>query len=146
MRDIKWFTGPRGATLLETVLVLSTAAILMGIAVPSAQRSLDRIVVRSAASDLASVLHSARTMALAGRVTIAVDADPVTGAMRVRRGERVLFTRNIASAHGVQVTQTRDSMAFGPIGLGRGAANLSYVIRRRAAAETVFVSRLGRIR
>jgi hypothetical protein len=30
--------------------------------------------------------------------------------------------------------------------LGRGAANLSVIIRRRAAAETVVVSRLGRVR
>jgi hypothetical protein len=37
-------------------------------------------------------------------------------------------------------------MAFGASGLGYGAANLRVVVRRGAASETVYVSRLGRVR
>jgi hypothetical protein len=37
-------------------------------------------------------------------------------------------------------------MAFDPHGLGVGVANLSLIIRRGRAADTVFLSRLGRIR
>ena len=135
-----------GLTVIELVVVLTISAIVMGIAFPRGQLMLDRISVHAAAGDLAMTLSSAREFALASRAAVAVDFAGPNGAIRVRRGSDVLFTRNIASAHGVELTQTRDSLAFGPLGLGLGAANLSIVVRRRAAVETVFVSRLGRIR
>ena len=68
------------------------------------------------------------------------------GYRRVRRGTEVLFTRGIEQAHGVHLEGSRDSLTYDAHGLGHGAANLSIVIRRRLAQETVFVSRLGRVR
>jgi hypothetical protein len=41
---------------------------------------------------------------------------------------------------------TRDSIAFYPSGLGYGAANTRLIVSRGAAAETVTVSRAGRVR
>jgi hypothetical protein len=57
-----------------------------------------------------------------------------------------LLRRDLRSVFGVRLSASRDSMAYDARGLGLGAANLSLVIRRGAAAETVFVSRLGRVR
>jgi hypothetical protein len=37
-------------------------------------------------------------------------------------------------------------MAFDARGIGIGVANLSMVVRRGAATDTLFVSRLGRVR
>jgi len=128
------------------LIVLTIAGTLMAIAIPHGQKMLDRISVHAAAGDLAMTLASAREFALASRNSVAVDFAGAGGAIRVRRGNDVLFTRNIASAHGVELSQTRDSLAYSPLGLGRGAANLSIIVRRRSAAETVFVSRLGRVR
>ena len=54
--------------------------------------------------------------------------------------------RMLASSHGVSLTVSRDSMAYAPNGLGYGASNLTVILRRGAAAETIFVSRLGRVR
>jgi len=127
-------------------MVLTIAGIVMAMVFPRAQLSFDRIAVRAAAGDLTATLHSARSLALSGRTAVAVDVDGARGTVRVRRGDESIFTRNIGFAHGVELQQTRDSLTFGPLGLGRGAANLSIVVRRRAAVETVFVSRLGRIR
>ena len=135
----------RGVTLIEILIVLTIAGTLMAMSFPRAQLSFDRISVRAAAGDLTATLHSARALALAGRAAVAVDLDS-NGTVRVRRGDERIFSRNIGSAHGVQLQQTRDSLTFGPLGLGRGAANLSILVRRHAAVETVFVSRLGRIR
>jgi hypothetical protein len=46
----------------------------------------------------------------------------------------------------VRLAATRDSMAYLPLGLGYGAANLRAVLTRGRASDTVFVSRLGRVR
>jgi Tfp pilus assembly major pilin PilA len=136
----------RAHTVLELVVVLGIAAIVLAIALPRTQRTLDRLSVHAAASDVAATLAAARTIALAGAAAVGVDVDSARGVLRVRRGVDVLLSRGIGHAHGVTLRHTRDSLAFDAHGLGRGAANLSIVIRRGAAVETVFVSRLGRVR
>lgn len=137
---------PPGYTVLELVIVLSIVAVVMAIAFPRGQLMLDRLSVHAAAGDVAATLHSARALAIAGHSAVAVDVDATSGNLRVRRGEELLYSRNIGGAHGVQLQHTRDSLTYGSRGLGRGAANLSIIVRRRAAVETVFVSRLGRVR
>jgi hypothetical protein len=52
----------------------------------------------------------------------------------------------VQALYGVRVTASRDSMAYDARGLGYGAANLSVVVHRGRVAETVYVSRLGRVR
>lgn len=135
-----------GYTILELLVVLTLASIVLAIALPRTVALLDRITVRSAVADVAATLASARTLAMAARAAVSVEVDTVRGALRVRRGGEMLFTRDVGRAHNVQLRATRDSLAFGRRGLGYGAANLSIVVSRRAVVETVFVSRLGRVR
>jgi competence protein ComGC len=137
--------GRLGYSVLEMVIVVSIAGIVLALAIPRAQLALDRISVHSAAGDVVATLSSARSVALAGQSPVAVDVDSA-GVLRIRRGSEILLSRAIGEAHGVRVERTRDSLTYDPRGLGRGAANLSIVLRRRAAVETVFVSRLGRVR
>ena len=136
----------RGYTLAELLIVIMIVAIVLAIALPRMQLTLDRIAVRTAASDVVALLNAARTLAIAGRAPVAVDVDSGSGTLRVRRGTEVVLSRVVGTTHGVQVGRTRDSLTYDPRGLGRGAANLSIVLKRRAAAETVFVSRFGRVR
>jgi prepilin-type N-terminal cleavage/methylation domain-containing protein len=136
----------RGYTVIELLIAMMIAGVLLAVAIPRAQLTLDRLVVHSAAGDVRATLSLARTFAIAGQAAVAVDVDSSLGVLRVRRGPDILLTRGIADAHGVRVGRSRDSLTYDPHGLGRGAANLSIVVRRRAAAETVFLSRLGRVR
>jgi prepilin-type N-terminal cleavage/methylation domain-containing protein len=138
--------GARGYTVLELLIVMMITGIVLSISIPRGRLMLDRLSVHAAASDVMSVLNTARTLARAGRSPVAVDIDSANGVLRVRRGTDVLLARDVGQAHGVSVGRTRDSLTYDPRGLGRGAANLSVIIRRRAAAETVVVSRLGRVR
>jgi prepilin-type N-terminal cleavage/methylation domain-containing protein len=135
-----------GYTLAEMILVTVIAGIAMAIAIPRGVRVLDRIVVQSAAGDVRATLATARALAIAGATVVTVDVDSATGTLRVRRGTEVLLIRGVGHAHGVHLTRTRDSLSYSPRGLGRGAANLSVMLQRGNAAETVFVSRLGRVR
>jgi prepilin-type N-terminal cleavage/methylation domain-containing protein len=135
-----------GFTLLELVIVVTLSGILLAIAVPRTRAVLDGIAVRSAAGDVVATLSYARAIALAGDGLVAVRVDSASGVVEVRRGSELLHSRGIGQAHGVRFAATRDSLTYDPRGLGRGAANLSVVIRRGSAAETVYVSRLGRVR
>jgi Tfp pilus assembly protein FimT len=135
-----------GHSLAEVLVVLVVAAAMLGVVVPRASAMLDRVAVQSAAGDVAATLGTARNLAIAARATVAIDLDSASGVLRVRRGAEILLSRNVGHAHGVRLRTTRDSIAFGARGLGRGAANVSIVISRGTVAETVFVSRLGRVR
>ena len=137
---------PAGYTLLELMVVLTLGGVLLGIAVPRARSSLDRLTVRAAAGDVRATLRYARSVALAGNRPVSVEIDSATGTVRVRQGADVLLTRGVGFAHGVKVGRTRDSLTYDGRGFGRGAANLSVIVRRGSAAETVFVARLGRVR
>jgi len=133
-------------TVVELIVVMAITAVVMAIALPRGQQVLDRIAVHAAASDVQALLGSARMLALASHSAVAVDVDSASGVLRVRRGSEMLLARNVGLAHGVTISRTRDSLTYDGRGLGRGAANLSVIISRRTAAETVFVSRLGRVR
>lgn len=135
-----------GYTVLELCLVLAMGGVVLAIAVPRTTATLDRLSVHSAAGDVRATLGAARSYAMAARADVAVEVDSARGELRVRRGPETLFSRGVGHAHNVRLRGTRDSLTFGARGLGRGAANLSIVISRRSAVETVFVSRLGRVR
>lgn len=136
----------RGFTLLELVIVVTLAGILLAIAVPRTRAVLDGIAVRSAVGDVIATLSDARALSLAGDGLVAVHLDTAAGTLSVRRGSEMVHRRAIGYAHGVRLGGTRDSLTYDPRGLGRGAANLSIIVRRGTVAETVFVSRLGRVR
>lgn len=136
----------RGYTVLELLIVVMIAGIILSIAIPRGQGALDRIAVRAAGGDVHATLNLARTIALSGKRAVAIDIDSARGILTIRRGTDVLLARGVGRAHGVRLTGTRDSLTYDSRGLGRGAANLSIVVHRRSAAETVFVSRFGRVR
>ena len=136
----------RGYTVLELLVAMMIAGILLGIAIPRAQRQLDRITVQSARGDVRATLTYARTLALAGQTQVVVSFDAPGGTIVVRRGGGNALSRGVAHAHGVELRSSRDSLIYDAHGIGRGAANLSVILKKRAAAETVFVSRLGRVR
>lgn len=135
-----------GYTLVELVLVLTIAGLVLAIAIPRGVATLDRVSVTAASADVQATLNHARLLALAGGIAVAIDVDSARGELRVRRGVEVVMSRNVGQAHGVSLRGTRDSLTYDPRGLGRGAANLSIIVRRGSARETVFVSRLGRVR
>jgi hypothetical protein len=75
-----------------------------------------------------------------------VALDTAGGVARLVAEDGPLLARPLRDVYGVRLAANRDSMAYDGRGLGVGAANLSIVVRRGAVAETVVVSRLGRVR
>ena len=133
-----------GLTLLEVAVVLGALALLAALTAPSVARQRDRLSVAGAAADLAALLATARDQAIAEMQPVAVrlDAEGAT----LHRGGDSLRRVDLVAEHRVTLASSRDSLAYGLGGMGVGASNLSVIVRRGRAAETVFVSRLGRVR
>ena len=77
---------------------------------------------------------------------MSVRIDTADATIALRTGARPPGAYAIGHEHGVTLATTRDSISFDVRGLGFGAANLTLVARRGAAADTLVVSRLGRLR
>jgi len=136
----------RGTTLPETMVVLCLVGILAVVAGLRVVAFRDRISVRGAATEAAATFALARRWALSRSVRTAVGIDTATATLTVRSYGDTVARRALGASHGVTLVATRDSMAYAPNGLGYGAANLTLVLRRGTRAETLVVSRLGRVR
>lgn len=135
-----------GFTLLELVVVITIAAIVCALALPRLWGIVDHTAARGAATDIAAAFGEAREQAITRRQPVAVILDTTVGRVVVRARGTQLLERDVGAGYGVRLWASRDSMAYDPRGLGFGAANLTVVVRRGRAAESVSVSRLGRVR
>lgn len=133
-------------TLPELALVLALVGLLAAIASVRIARALDRATARAAATELAQLLAETREAAVARGAVAVLHLDASRGVVVLRAGPDTLRQRPLAALHRVAIASTRDSVAYGPLGLGWGVANARFIVARGAAAETVTVSRLGRVR
>ena len=133
-------------TLIELTITLSIIAVLSAITMPWAGNLLDRVHVRGAILEIESGFAVARHIAIARSALATVDIDTAAGVMRVSVGDDTLRAIRVGTDHQVKLAATRIQMSYSATGMGYGAANLSVVARRNAAVDTVFVSRLGRLR
>jgi prepilin-type N-terminal cleavage/methylation domain-containing protein len=136
----------RGFTLPELAVTLSIMSILSAIAMPKAADFIDGVRLRAAIVEIESLFESARHLAIARSEQVAVEIDAGTATVYVTAGADTLRAGRVGVEHGVKLSATRARMAYSAIGVGYGAANLSVFVRRNAVADTVVVSRLGRVR
>jgi prepilin-type N-terminal cleavage/methylation domain-containing protein len=140
------FPGRQGFTLAELAIVVAIVGLVTVAGVRGLTHHLDRIAVRNAVDEGAGALARARDEALARHTIVSVRIDTVDATITLRTGALRLARYAIGHEHGVTLATTRDSISFDVRGLGFGAANLTLVARRGAAADTLVVSRLGRVR
>jgi prepilin-type N-terminal cleavage/methylation domain-containing protein len=135
-----------GFTVVELSITVALVALTASLTLPRFTTWRDRIAVDVAASSSIAVLATARHAALRRAAVTAVRIDTAAGRLLVHSGSDTIELRPLGQVHGVRLATTRDSIAFGPGGLGFGAANTRLILARGSAAETVLVSRLGRAR
>jgi Tfp pilus assembly protein FimT len=136
----------RGTTLIEQLIGLSLLSLLFGISVHGASTLRDRLALRAARHAVRDALAFARERAIAGGTRVAVRIDRSHARLLVHIGPDTLYRAALSETWGVALDATRDSTAYGASGLGVGAANLSLVVRRGTLADTITVSRLGRVK
>ena len=135
-----------GTTLVEQIVIITVLGVLTALVVRSISQQLDKLAVRNAAREARDVFASAREFAVARGVRTAVQIDPLLTELSAHADTDTIVARRLGTLHGVTLSTSRDSMAYSPSGLGYGASNLRIIVVKRAAAETVTVSRLGRVR
>ena len=136
----------RAFTIIELTVTFCILSILSAIAIPWAGRVLDSVRVRSAGVEIESLFSAARHIAIARAAQATVDIDTAAQSMRVSVGGDIVRRRDIGTAHDVRISANRVRLSYSATGMGYGAANLSVDVRRNASVDTVFVSRLGRVR
>jgi len=135
-----------GFTLLELLIVVTIVATLTAVALPRTRRLLDANAARSAASDAVNMLELARHLAMARGERVSVDIDSGPARLTTRAGVDTIRKRDEKAINGVKFAATRTPVVFSQLGMGFGVSNLTLVVTRGEAAETVTVSRLGRVR
>ena len=136
----------RGFTLAELILTCTFIALVAGIAVPRVGRTLDAIRIEQAAHEVAGALTLARAVAIRRADFASLVIDEAQGTIRVESRADTLLVRPLRADHRVSLRATRDTVTYSPSGVGYGVANSTIVVSIGQRAETVTVSRLGRMR
>lgn len=136
----------RAFSAIELTIVIGVVSVLSAIAMPAMTRLLDLMRVRAAVTQIESLFGAARHIAIARGSMASVEIDTVARTISVTLDGDTLRRGDIGTEHGVQLSTNRSSMAYSPTGIGYGAANLSVVVRKSSVADTIVVSRLGRVR
>ena len=138
--------GRSGHTLIELAIALALMAILLSMAAPRLGTLRDRASVHSAATEVAAILSSARRAAMLRSSSTMVVIDEGRSMASIIVASDTIVARDVGSELGVKLSATRDTVLYGPSGRGWGASNTSIVVARGRWADTLFVSRLGRVR
>jgi prepilin-type N-terminal cleavage/methylation domain-containing protein len=137
----------RGVTLVEVLMVVTLVGVLSALGVPRVFRAQDRIAVARATSEVASFYHAARYGAIlrARMVRIEFGAEALRA---VYEGvtDSTFLLRPGPGRHGVSLAASRAEVRVSPNGMGYGAANTTLILRRGTAADTLTMSRLGRLK
>jgi prepilin-type N-terminal cleavage/methylation domain-containing protein len=136
----------RAFTIIETTITLAIVALLSAIVLPRASGFLDAIKVRGAVTEIDALFSTARHAAIARAAQTSLEIDPARGMILVRVGTDTLEKRELDESQGVTLRATRTVVTYSPTGIGYGAANLTLIVTRNLSADTIYVSRLGRVR
>jgi prepilin-type N-terminal cleavage/methylation domain-containing protein len=138
--------APRGYSLIELLVVVVLIGIMTLVAVPRFTAFRDTASVESATAEIGRLFASARELAVLRRTPVALVIDTAGASLELRSRGQTMLRRSLGATYHVLLVTNRDSMVYDPRGLGFGIANLSLVVRRGSAVDTVVVSRLGRTR
>ncbi len=129
-------------------MVTVIIGVVAAIATPPLVRTMDRLAVRGGADRYAVLLETAREMAIArGRdVRLAVDTAGPTARLIVETARGRLDTVHTHGLGSARLEASQPVVTFGTLGVALGASNGTLVFSRGGVAETLTVSRTGRLK
>lgn len=137
----------RGFTLLELVVALALSAVVLGVGLPAARRSMERMAVVGAREAMVGMIVRARSEAVTrGGATVVLDASG--GTVRVETSAGVVDAVDLASAFGVRLelgaSRAEARLPFDGLGIGR-ITSRTVEVRRGGAVAGIVVSSYGRV-
>lgn len=135
-----------GFTLPQLLITIVVLALVTALAAPRFVRYQDALSVRAAALDVGSALARARLVAFQRASKAAARFDTASVSLAVVSYADTIETRPLGALYGVSLAITRDSVTYAANAMGFGASNTRIIVARGLAAETLTVSRLGRVR
>lgn len=146
MRRVVHADSHRGFSLVEVTAVVVVIGVLTGFALAPFGRAIDRASVRAASDEIATALAIGRQLAIMRSAYVTATLDTLAGTITIECDGDTTYRRSLESLHRVALAVTRPAIRFAPNGLGYGVSNLRVIARRRSAADTIYVSRVGRVR
>ncbi|MBV6522233.1 MAG: hypothetical protein MNPFHGCM_02379 [Gemmatimonadaceae bacterium] len=135
-----------GFTLTQVTVAIALVSLMAGVTMPRFSRFRDRLSVHSATMDVVSALSRARAIAFERSVRAAVTFDVPSATLAIHSYGDTLDVRPLGALYGVSIRASRDSVTYARNAMGFGASNTRVIVARGAIAETVTVSRLGRVK
>ncbi len=137
----------RAFTLTEVLIVIIILGIVAGLAAPRAAKWRDRMAVNRAADEMALFYQRVRFGAVLKSATVRIEfgSDRLTAESENPSVDLTLSVPGPARRR-VDLEVSRPIIRLHPNGLGLGPANTKLVLRRGEAAESLTVSRLGRLK
>jgi type II secretory pathway pseudopilin PulG len=142
-----------GFSLVETLLVVVVIGLIGLIALPRLNAAFDKSNVVSAKSHLTALYGAARTAAASGSQTavLRLNGNQVYVYAWPRRKaplagntvDTIVRPANLSTTYGVSLSGGADSVRIGSSGLGMDSAVV--ILTKRAAIDTVIISRYGRV-
>ena len=138
----------KGFTLLELMVVACIVGVLLALGFPRAVRFLDWIETELAVRDVTTALAVGRNGAVlqSTRARITIDRDTLRIDRFGAQGWEPFWRTPGPSSRGVALQISNPLVIFGPTGVGWSASNTTIVLRRGSQAETITMSRLGRVK
>ncbi len=138
----------KGFTLLELIVVVAIAAVLLAFWIPRAARLVDWLATERAVRDVTTALAVGRNGAVmqSTRARVVIDTDTLRIDRLGSQGWEPWWRTPGPASHGVTLEVSNPVVTFGPTGMGWGVSNTTIVLRRGSQAETITLSRVGRVK
>lgn len=137
----------RGVTLLELLVVLIVIGVVVAAVVPPLGHALDRIAVDETMDRYAALHETTRQLAIvrSDLARIEIDTAQRTAVLSVH-GAGAWDTVDTRPLGAAAISTSQNAVTFSPMGYGWGLSNATIVARRGTVAETLTVSRTGRLK
>lgn len=132
--------------MIELSVVMAIAGLLAVLALPPLARAIDGLSTHGAIEETEAACVLARHTALERATFATVTFDTLAGTVTVTAAGDTVARRTLGARHGIVLEASRPAVTFAPNGLGYGAANVRVIAARGRAADTLYISRLGRVR
>ncbi|HEY4218060.1 MAG TPA: prepilin-type N-terminal cleavage/methylation domain-containing protein [Gemmatimonadaceae bacterium] len=133
-------------TLLELTLTMTIVALCLALVAPRFAALRDGASVRGAVNEIGATFADAREMAIVRAAPVAIVFDTAGAAVEIHANGQSVTRRTLAEVYGVRIESNRDSAVYDARGYGYGVSNLSVTVHRGAVADTLTMSKLGRVR